>query len=821
MVSGEAPVPSPGAGDRAARAQAILGQCWPVVADTLLPRLSQVLQEALAAAARSDDEAVVRAASTLSAAERLIVQSYGAALRTEFTVSVERFVGRKPNTPLRRPTLSLQDMDESDQRSQVDQVTARLRNLVQVPQAGLLAKLQPLWRGGDLPEAQSPLRPGIFLHAMADSIAPHLGTPGLVGAVLRHVAVPLAPALEATFVAVGRYLDSQGITPAPLPRLGSGTRADSVDILLTLAETMPAPLEKDGRPPPLRHVPAAAPGLPPREAEPEDEPYLADYVRLQAQLGINANVLLEVAQAAATRGAAPTQAPVPLPEELNAFLLSAQRRDAARVAAYNDEMVGAPRAPDAADGAAPVATDAGVNAALGEMIGTRDHSRRLIALAGTPLQKLTIQLVARIFARIERDRLVPDPIRTLLVCLRFALLEVALADPAVLLRPNHPARRLMDAIAASAIGWSPDTADNRRYLRHARAAVHFVVHSPGSAASAFEQSREQFAAFLAAIVPSPSESLAAAKDALREVERREMQAQVVARFIDQVLQGATLEDHLRQFLLVIWSRVLAAGAARSAEEPELFGRLCAVVPDLVASVQPPAPGSDRRRLVETIGSLLGRLRDGVALVGWPQDKLQAFLNRLMIAHSQVITGADQAAAGSWSASTVRIRFDGFRLSEPADGDRGEGPVPILEEGVPHLLQQRGSPVIHQWLRNPPQLPPDAPDEPAAQCDVDGWRERTWFDMRLGRSLVRMRLAWWTPRRSLALFASRSGGSMISLSHAALVSYRRFGWITPTEALPLVSRAFRGVVGDLQRASRAAADSSERAADGADGSPDAV
>ena len=767
------------------------------MADSLLPRLPQVLKEALAAAARSDDTAVARAAFALGAHEKTLIQTYVAVLRAEYDLGVERFLGRKPNAPARRPALTLQGLDESDQRNEIDQVTARLRNLVQVPHAALLARLQTLWRGGELTDAQSPLRPGIFVQALADSLAPQLDAAVPLGGVLRSFATPLAPALEATYAAVGRLLDSQGTTAAPLAHVGAGARAvGRVDILLTLADTtIPGEIREARQPVPR---PGAAPAsAPPRAAPPEDEPYLEEYVRLQAQLGINAGVLRDAAAAAAARGAAVAAAPPALPEELTAFLLSAQRRDAARVAAYNEDAAAAARPPGAADAPA-----AGGLAALGEMIATREHSRRLITLAATPLQKLTIQLVARMFARIERDRLVPEPVRTLLVCLRFPALEVALADPAMFLRTQHPARRLLDAIAASAIGWSADGADNRRYLRHARAAVHFVVHSPGSAAAAFQQSGEQFAAFLAAIVPSQSESLAAAKDALRDVERREVQAQFVARFIEQALHGAAVDDYLRQFLLTIWSRVLVAGAARSADDPELFGPLCGVVPDLVGSVQALAAGADRKRLVETIASLLVRLRDGVALVGWPPDKLQPFLNRLMIAHSQVITGAEAPVLGTWSASTVRIRFDGFRLDDGAELDAG--PVPVLDETLPFLLQQRGSTVIHQWVRNPPELPADAIDADEAQYQVDGWRERMWFDMRLGRSLVRMRLAWWTPQRSLALFASRSGGSLVSLSRDSLVAYRQFGWITPSEALPLAARALRGVVGDLQRAARAAA-----------------
>ena len=647
--------------------------------------------------------------------------------------------------------------------------------------------------------------------------SPFITSSGGFGGVLRQFTVPLAPAIEAGYLAVIQHFERNGITPVPLARAAGGR---AVPLSLSMADEERAPVGEPGRDdgtgamapaarsgaarPSAAPTPAAVPEIVPI---PGDEPALIEYVRLQALLGINANALLDAAAVAMGRPGAvsvPALAPAAAPPGLVAFMLSAQRRDAARVAAKLDENAVRPRAAEAGDAPADPTTPPPPGA-VEDMVGTRDHSRNLIGLASSPLQKLTIQLVARLFARIERDRLVPEPLRTLLVCLRFPALEVALADPALLVRADHPVRRLLDAIGSSSIGWAPDGAESRRYLHHARAAVHFVVHSPGTAAAAFAQSAEQFDAFLASVVPTPSEAMSQAKDALREADRRELQAREVSHFLDELLQGAALEEYLQHFLSVVWARVLVEGAARETEDPGGFGRMANVIPELVASVQSPSAAADRRRLVETIPALLGQLRDGVALIGWPPEKMQAFLNRLMIAHSQVITGTEQPAPSptAFSASTVRIRLDGLRLAEPAAAER-DGPVPVLEEAVHHVLQQRGASVIHQWIKNAPAIPPGALSEFEASAQVAHWKERTWFDMRLGRTLVRMRLAWCTPSRSLALFASRSGSSLVSMSHASLITYRRCGWIAPAEPFALTARAFRSVLVDLQRAVEAAA-----------------
>ena len=119
-----------------------------------------------------------------------------------------------------------------------------------------------------------------------------------------------------------------------------------------------------------------------------------------------------------------------------------------------------------------------------------------------------------------------------------------------------------------------------------------------------------------------------------------------------------------------------------------------------------------------------------------------------------------------------------------------------------LLQARSN-ISHQWLKSPPQFPAGAPAADEAREQVARWRDRRWFDIRVGRTLVRMRLVGWTPGRTLALFSSRTGGSLASVSHDTLVDYVRAGYIGPAEPAPLLSRALRSVLKDLRRAGEAA------------------
>jgi hypothetical protein len=824
-MSSAAPEPAPAPDP--ARTQALLAQCWQIVSDVYLPRVAAIFTEALALAARSGDELQERAAAALSLQEKALVRAYATELRGGFDEGVAVFQGRKPAPAPSAAALSLMAMDESDLRSQIDQVAARLRNRVTASQAALSLRLQAMRPAGAYLESTSPLRAAIFLDAVADafeSVAPSVAG---MGAVLRHFPAAMAPAVDACFEAISRYLDSQGIVPVAVSRPPPGARTGAAARVAPPAGAAPAApaapaagperLSLDGAPPvragaasdDAPRVPAgrgAPTRLAPAPPEPDadgsaDEIALAEYGRLQATLGINASPLIDAIRDAARRPAgAPPAALAPAAPALVAAMLSAQRHDAARVAARSavEGETARPGAP--ADGAKAVSV-----AAPPEFVGSREHSRRLITLGGNPLQRLTLQLVARIFTRIERDRLVPPAVRSLLVALRFPFLELALVDPAVLLRPDHPARRLINAIATSSIGWAPDGADNQRYLRHARSAVHFVVHSPGSADSAFAQACDQFEAFLEAIVPAASLSLVAARDALRDAEKRAAHAAEAAAYLEQILEGDGVDDYLRQFILGPWAHVLAEAAAGEAREPGVFHRRLMVIPELIGSVRPAATAAERKRQVEAIAPLLAHLREGVARIGWPADKMEVFLDRLMVAHSHILGGGDPAApgTGAFSASTIRIRLDGFALREVPEIDP-QSPLPVMDEAVQIQLARVPSKAVHQWFKAPPRIPDGAPDADTARAQVAQWRDRLWFDIRIGKTLVRMRLVAWTPARSLALFSSRNGNSLVSFSRDTLAGFLRCGLIAPAEGAPLLTRALRSVLKDLGRTAQAAA-----------------
>lgn len=757
--------------ERDRQTELLLEECWEPVTQVLLARGADIFSEVIAAAARSDDDSQVRCARTLALQSKSLAHAFRSAARIEFDDALASFLGKDEVVVFRASALSLVEIDESDLSSQVDQAAAHLRNLVQLSYGSLVARIQALVPEDEVGESDIPLRPAIFLQAVAQTLLPVVGSASDLAALLRYCPVAFAPHLATTYETLNRHLESKGIVPA-FSRGGTPVRPSVAAPAQSAAG--PAPAAAPG----ARGAAAAGavPSSPTSAAEPSEKG-MQEYGRLQALVGVNASSLVDRAVQAGRGG--PVEAS-PIDPKLAEALVGAQKQDAAFLVAQERQ-----RDPEAPVPGAPPAT--------------RELGRSLIRLATSTQQKLTIQLVARIFARMERDRLIPGPVRAMLAALRCPAIEVALADPTIFVAASHPVRNLLNTVGSAAIGWTGDGSSNRRFLRHVRAAVQFVLHSPGHAAAAFVQASTQFSTFVRADAANKDPSLAQALEILREAEEREVCKLAVAAFLRDLIEGAQIEGYLRIFLLDVWSRVLVEVAMSDAQAPGMERRMLGVVSGIVSSVQALMGPSDRKRMIEAIPGVLNGLREGVTLIGWPEDQFSAFLERLMRAHSEILKAPD-APPGTpvFPMSTLRIRLDGYRIDTTLRTTH-EKNIEVLEEAVEHFLQVRQSDITHEWRLSKSAGAPAPAEASHAEHAILQWHTGTWFDLRIGRSSARVRFEGFTPARSLALFTGMEGGQRYSLSRASLRNYVHRSWIVPAETRPVVARAFAATLADLTRA----------------------
>ena len=172
-----------------------------------------------------------------------------------------------------------------------------------------------------------------------------------------------------------------------------------------------------------------------------------------------------------------------------------------------------------------LSTMAGKSGAAAQMISERDeaHLRSHVAEKATKqIDKLTIELVGMLFDRIHQDKHLPAEIKTAISRLQFPIMKIALADSDLFVSPVQPARRLMDRIASTGIGWRPEGEDNVRYLSEVNKAVNTVVVAINDGPPIFEKALGEFEQYLAEERTRDDDPVTRAKRALEEAETREI-----------------------------------------------------------------------------------------------------------------------------------------------------------------------------------------------------------------------------------------------------------------------------------------------------------
>jgi hypothetical protein len=70
-----------------------------------------------------------------------------------------------------------------------------------------------------------------------------------------------------------------------------------------------------------------------------------------------------------------------------------------------------------------------------------------------PIDVMTLDIVALLFDFILDDQRIPDALKALIGRLQIPVLKVAMLDKDFFSHKTHPARLLLDALAAAAFGW--------------------------------------------------------------------------------------------------------------------------------------------------------------------------------------------------------------------------------------------------------------------------------------------------------------------------------------------------------------------------------
>jgi hypothetical protein len=395
------------------------------------------------------------------------------------------------------------------------------------------------------------------------------------------------------------------------------------------------------------------------------------------------------------------------------------------------------------------------------------------------IDAMTIDIVAMLFDFVFEDAHIPASVKALLGRLQIPTLKVALLDKSFFSSKQHPARRLIDRLAAISIGLDDTDARGEATLKLIEGVVDDVLHKFDTDLALFETMAARVDAFVEE--QSRAEAEIVERSArLIEAREREQIARVVGE--EEVLRRLAarvwVPPPVRDMLLESWVSALASVQLTEGEGSPAWQDLVLTMDDLLWSVEPKASADDRKRLVVMLPGMLKRIQLGLTRAAAPDARRDAFLGALVDCHAGAVKAGLRGMAAvpepAVPAPAPEIRLE--REILPA-GD-------IQVEEI-RLKTARGVIVRNVFTR------------------TGIWtnlQRGTWVEFaRADGTLSRTRLTWISPNKGVYLFTNpASGANAISISPEALAEQMRLGEARVLDDAPLMDRAVDSMLESLRK-----------------------
>ncbi|NBC15314.1 MAG: DUF1631 family protein [Gammaproteobacteria bacterium] len=435
-----------------------------------------------------------------------------------------------------------------------------------------------------------------------------------------------------------------------------------------------------------------------------------------------------------------------------------------------------------------------------------------------PNDAATIELVAMLFDCMFSDGELPNQLQEEIGKLQVPILKAALLNKAFFSDQGHPARRLLDVIAAGARGWSGE--EQEALLKRIRAAIDNVLASFDDDTAVLNTEVEQIEAVLRAADQKARSQVGELVKRLEQRDRKVVVQTLVADQIDRRRDGQTLPPPVAAFIDEHWRELLGRIYIRYGDASDDWRDALATLEALIWSVQPKHTPEERNRLMHMLPSLLEKLPAWLARLG-RADAWQPFLRDLMPLHMAAVRQPEAAAAASPDAAdaaapdgqtqTASTDAHAPPAAERTSAAAADATSPDSED-LPWLMDAGADVEPDSTLVSAPAVdaiqagqdgdPAAARDADAdagttsAQAAVDQYLEAArqvavgdWLEVQqLGSPNLSLRASWISRRSGIMLFADRRGRNARVLSAERLAQALRQGSARLLSRDPLTDRA---------------------------------
>jgi Protein of unknown function (DUF1631) len=382
---------------------------------------------------------------------------------------------------------------------------------------------------------------------------------------------------------------------------------------------------------------------------------------------------------------------------------------------------------------------------------------------------MTIDIIAMLFDNIFEDSHIPSSAKALLGRLQIPTLKVALLDKSFFSSKAHPARKLLDLLAQSAIGVNEGSPRESPALAMIEGVVDRVLAEFETDIALFEEMAQRVAAFIEQQKNAEGAIVERSARLIEERERDEIAREVAEHEIGRRLESrAGVPPAVREMLNETWTRALVHVHRSEGESSAVWQAMLLGMEDLLWSVEPKVTPDDRKRLITMLPGMLRTLHEGLVRGELDAKGRGAFLGVLVDCHAMAVKAGMRGLIAVAEPAPVIVRQDPSieRAMIPAGG--------VQVEEI-RLRAPRGSSARNVFTRT---------------GIWSNLQRGTWVEFaRESGGGARARLTWISPNKGVYLFTNPlSPNAAVSISPEALAQQMRLGEAKIIDDASLVDRA---------------------------------
>jgi hypothetical protein len=428
----------------------------------------------------------------------------------------------------------------------------------------------------------------------------------------------------------------------------------------------------------------------------------------------------------------------------------------------------------------------------------------------------TINLVSMLFEFILEDRQLQPTMKALIARLQIPVLKVALLDRSFFNKGGHPARKLLNEMAASALGWNepaPGTVD--RLKEKIEQVVYKVLDHFDNNIELFSDLLAEFQNFKEAedrrgrIIEQRIRDAEEGK-VINQQARLFVQAAINAEIADRTVCRPVIE-----LLQEGWSTVMVLHCLKHGESSAQVQDDISLVRDLVWTVCPGQEDNAREKLLSLIPGVIKRIRQGLADINFDDLKMRELLSKLERAHvnaiQQIQDHREQSrleqdeAVSDLVRETLELEREfnammGATEAQPCADAFDDRSTPMHARATDDAADGEAIVLVETEPSNP-SLEAAAIDEndPFVR-QVDNLTVGCWFEFQTDGKPERCKLAALIRSVGKYVFVNRAGVKVAEKSRLGLAAEMRQGSVQVLSDGLLFDRALESIISNLRNKS---------------------